>query len=54
MKVYIKGRSKEDAETKATICFNLIDGFFKRSSPHKPQIMAPFGDCFWNWYLELQ
>ena len=54
IKVYIKGRSNDEAATKAIIWFNLINGFFTRSSPHKPQIKVPFEDSFWNWYLGLQ
>ena len=54
IKVYINGRSNDDAATKAIIWFNLINGFFIRSSPHKPQIKVPLDDCFWNWYLGLQ
>ena len=54
IKVYINGRSNDDAAIKAIIWFNLINGFLIRSSPHKPQIKVPFEVCFWNWYLGLQ
>ena len=46
IKVYNNGNSNDEAATKAIIWFNLINGFFTRSSPHKPQIKLPFEDFF--------
>ena len=51
---YINGESKDAAAMKAIICLALINGFFTRSSPHKPHMRVPFCDRFWVWYFGLQ
>ena len=54
IKVYINGSSNDAAAIKAIIWVYLINGFFTRSSPHKPHIRVPLEDSLWNWYLGLQ
>ena len=44
--VYTEGKSNDAAAIKAIIWLILIKGFFKRSSPHSPQIKVPFWDLF--------